>query len=89
MTNLTQVPMYTSFNDLVILSVNHTGEPMELDCSLTLCVGNLELQAYTVSVSTRDLLFYTSNGTVTYLVDMYAERPRVVLHDYDLDIQSA
>lgn len=90
MTNLTQVPMYTSFDDLVSLSVNHTGDSIELDCSLTLSITNrhgdsLEMQAYTVSLANRDLLFYTDKGTVSYLIDVYPAGPVAVLHDWTLD----
>lgn len=86
MTNLTQVPMYTPFNDLVDLSVHHDGDSLELDCSLTLHVDGTDMQAYTCSVGNRDLLFYTDKGTVTYLVDtMPGQRHIAVLHDWSLD----
>lgn len=81
---MTQV--HPSFNDLVELSINHTGDSLELDCSLTLHVDGIDLQAYTVSLANRDLLFYTDKGTVTYLVDIYGDTaPRALLYDWSLD----
>ena len=80
---MTQV--YQSFNDLVDLSVNHDGDSIELDCSLTLHVDGIDFQAYTVSLANRDLLFYTDKGTVTYLIDLYHAGPIAVLHDWTLD----
>lgn len=82
--------MYTSLEDLVELSVNHDGDSIELDCGLTLSVTNrhgdsIEMQAYTVSLANRDLLFYTDKGTVTYLIDLYLDGPIAVLYDWTLD----
>lgn len=85
MTNLIQIPMYQSFNDLVELSVNHTGDSLEVDCNLTLYVDGTDMQAYTCSVGNRDLLFYTDKGTVTYLVDIYGDAARAELVDWELD----
>lgn len=90
MTNLTQVPMHTSFLDLVDLSVHHSGDSIELDCSLTITITNrhgdsIEMQAYTVSLANRDLLFYTDKGTATYLVDSINSRHIAVLYDWTLD----
>lgn len=74
-----------SFNDLVDLSVNYDGDNLEVDCSLTLNVKGIDLQAHACSVSNRDLLFYCNEGTVTYLVDVYNGTARAELYDWTLD----
>lgn len=80
---MTQV--HQSFNDLVELAVNHTGESLEVDCNLTLHVDGTDMQAYTCSVGNRDLLFYTDKGTVSYLIDTYGNTARAELVDWTLD----
>ena len=55
----------------------------ELDCDITLSVNGEYWKAYSVSVSYRDLLFYTDQGTVTYLIDSYPHGDYAVLHDYE------
>lgn len=57
----------------------------ELDCNITLSVNGEYWKAYSVSVSYRDLLFFTNQGTVTYLIDSYPHGDYAVLHDYERD----
>lgn len=57
----------------------------ELDCDITLSVNGEYWKAYSVSVSYRDLLFYTDQGTVTYLIDSYSHGDYAVLHDWERD----
>ena len=61
------------------------NESHEIDCDITLSVNGEYWKAYAVSVSYRDLLFYTDQGTVTYLIDSYPHGDYAVLHDYERD----
>lgn len=76
---------YLSFNDLINLSLDHDGDSIELDCSLTLHVDGIDFHAYTVSLANRDLLFYCNEGTVTYMIDLYGDTARSELFDWTLD----
>ena len=62
------------------------NESHELDCDITLSVNGEYWRAYSVSVSYRDLLFYTDQGTVTYLIDSYPYGDFAVLHDWERDL---
>lgn len=80
--NLDQIPLYV---DLKELAVNHNEESIEVDCNIDLKVDDVEYNAYSVSISYRDLLFYTDKGTIQYLVDSYGDRHTAVLHNWDRD----
>ena len=64
----------------------HNSESEEIDCNITLSVNGEQWKAYSVSVSYRDLFFYTDQGTVTYLIDSYPHGDYAVLHDYERDL---
>ncbi len=66
-----------------VKSMAGDNESHELDCNITLSVNGEYWKAYSVSVSHRDLLFYTDQGTVTYLIDSYPHGDYAVLHDYE------
>jgi len=83
--NLDRIPLYTNLKDLIDLAVNHDEESIEVDCSINLDIDDVECKAYSVSISYRDLLFYTDKGTIQYLVDSYGDRHTAVLHNWDLD----
>lgn len=83
--NLDQHPLYTNLKDLIDLAVNYEGESIEVDCNITLEVDDVEYKAYSVSISNRDLLFYTDEGTIQYLVDSYGDNHTAVLYDWDLE----
>ena len=68
-----------------VKSMAGDNESHELDCNITLSVNGEYWKAYAVSVSYRDLLFYTDQGTVTYLIDSYGYGDYAVLHDYEMD----
>ena len=68
-----------------VKSMAADNESNELDCDITLSVNGESWKAYSVSVSYRDLLFYTDQGTVTYLIDSYPHGDYAVLHDYERD----
>lgn len=68
-----------------VKSMAADNESHELDCDITLSVNGELWKAYSVSVSYRDLLFYTDQGTVTYLIDSYSHGDYAVLHDYERD----
>ena len=68
-----------------VKSMAGDNESHELDCNITLSVNGEYWEAYSVSVSHRDLLFYTDQGTVTYLIDSYPHGDYAVLHDYERD----
>ena len=68
-----------------VKSMVNDGESHDLDCDITLSVNGEYWRAYSVSVSYRDLLFYTDQGTVTYLIDSYPHGDYAVLHDYERD----
>ena len=51
-----------------VKSMAGDNESHELDCNITLSVNGEHWKAYSVSVSYRDLLFYTDQGTVTSLL---------------------
>jgi hypothetical protein len=84
MTNLAQVPMYTSLSDLVDISLTAL-DTNELDCSLTINHDGIDYQAYTAAVSYCELTLYTNAGTFTYVVDVYGSNHYAVLHDWSLD----
>ena len=54
----------------------NSNESHELNCDITLSVNGEYWRAYSVSVSYRDLFFYTDQGTVTYLIACDDQRPR-------------
>lgn len=83
--NLDQVPLYTDFNDLVELSVNHEDESIEVDCNIEIGVDDVEYKAYSVSIANRDLLFYTDKGTIQYLIDSYGDNHTAVLYNVELE----
>ena len=68
-----------------VKSMAADNESHELDCYITLSVNGEYWKAYSVSVSYRDLLFYTDQGTVTYLIDSYSHGDYAVLHDWERD----
>ena len=72
--------------ELIQKAKTHNAESEELDCNITLSVNGEYWEAYSVSVSYRDLLFYTDQGTVTYLTDSYPHGDYAVLHDYERDL---
>lgn len=49
-------------NQLIQKAKSHNSESEELDCDLTLSVNGEYWKAYSVSVSYRDLFFYTDQG---------------------------
>ena len=69
-----------------VKSMAGDNESHELDCAITLSVNGEYWKAYSVSVSYRDLLFYTDQGTVTYLIDSYPHGDYAVLHDWERDL---
>lgn len=69
-----------------VKSMAADNESNELDCDITLSVNGEYWRAYSVSVSYRDLLFYTDQGTVTYLIDSYPHGDYAVLHDWERDL---
>lgn len=78
-------PLYTNLKDLIELAVNYDDESLEVDCNIDLEVDDVEYNAYSVSISNRDLLFYTDKGAIQYLVDSYGDRHTAVLYDCELD----
>ena len=56
----------------IVKRLVNDDESRELDCNITLSVNGELWKAYSVSVSYRDLLFCTDQGTVTYLIDSYS-----------------
>ena len=76
--------MYLSFLDLVKMSI-FTDETTEVECKITLHVSGESRIAYACSVSYRDLMFYTDQGTVTYLVDVYGDRITWEIHDWECE----
>ena len=83
MTNLTQVPMYSSFNDLVDLALS--DDPHYVDCSFSIEHEGTSYHCYHASIAHRDILLYTDKGTVTYLVDSINGNHTAVLYDWTLD----
>ena len=71
--------------ELIQKAKAHNAESEELDCNIALSVNGEYWKAYSVSVSHRDLLFYTDQGAVTYLIDSYPHGDFAVLHDYERD----
>ena len=71
--------------ELIQKAKAHNAESEELDCDITLSVNGEYWKAYSVSVSHRDLLFYTDQGAVTYLIDSY---PHDDYRDWETDRKS-
>ena len=69
-----------------VKSMAADNESNEIDCDITLSVNGEYWNAYSVSVSYRDLLFYTDQGIVTYLIDSYPHGDYAVLHDWERDL---
>lgn len=79
--------MAKKFSDFVEMAANHNKQdPQEVSCDLILKVEDRELKAHSVSISNRDLLFFTESGTVTYLVDSYGDDHVAELFDWDLEL---
>ena len=71
---------------LIQKAKSHNSESEELDCDITLSVNGEYWKAYSVSVSYRDLLFFTDQGTVAYLIDSYPHGDFAVLYDWERDL---
>ena len=69
--------------ELIQKAKHHNAESEELDCDITLSVNGEHWTAHSVSVAHRDLLFYTDQGTVTYLIDSYPHGDYAALYDYE------
>lgn len=69
--------------ELIQKAKGHNTESEEIDCDITLSVNGEYWKAYSVSVAYRDLLFYTDQGNVTYLIDSYGYDDYAVLHDWE------
>lgn len=70
------------FKDLIEMSIK-ARKTKEVDCSIPVEVENETWQAYTASVSNRDILLFTDKGTVTFLVDSYGDRHVAELFDWN------
>jgi hypothetical protein len=66
--------------DLVDICTKWEGESEEIDCDINLEINGIKYHAYTVSVSYRDLLFYTDTCDIQYLVDSYGDKNYAVIH---------
>lgn len=71
-----------TLQDWADLSLNRKCA-LEYEFSLPLVVENETWQAYEVSVSHCELLFFTDKGTVTYLVDNYSGCAVPELYDWE------
>ena len=69
-----------------VKSMGADNESHELDCNITLSVNGESWKAYAVSVSHCDLLFYTDQGTVAYLIDSYPHGDFAVLYNWERDL---
>jgi hypothetical protein len=74
-----------TFNELVNMATEYTGESTELDCNMSLSVDGDIYHAYAVSVAPRGLLFYCDGATVEYVIDIYGDKSIAVLHDVNID----
>lgn len=74
-----------SFNDLIELSTNHTGDSIEVDCSFHIDTNHGVFFIYSASLSYRDIILYSEKGTLTFLVDTYGDITHVELFDWSLD----
>lgn len=73
-----------SFDDLV--EIASSGKKIgEVDCKVTLNVGGRKLNAYTAHLAKYEILFYCDGGTASYVIDMYGDRARAELHDWEFD----
>lgn len=54
-------------------------------CDIALDVDGECFQAYEVSISYRDLLFFCDKGTINYLVDSYGDRVSIDLFNVSKD----
>lgn len=77
--------MKSTFEDFVKMAgdFNKKG-PEEISCDVPLKVEGHNLKAHSVSISQKDLMFYTKNGTVSYVVDTYGGEHVAELFDWDL-----
>jgi hypothetical protein len=74
-----------TFNELVDMATDYTGESTELDCNLSLSVDGDIYHAYAVSVAPRELLFYCDGATVEYVIDIYGDKSIAVLNNVNID----
>ena len=72
--------------ELIQKAKGYNAESEEIDCDITLSVNGEYWKACSVSVAHRELLFYTDQGAVTYLIDSYPHGDYAVLHDWDRDL---
>lgn len=78
-----------NFNDLVELSVKATNQTYK-SVDIPLTIEGKTWRAYEVSISNRDLLFFTDNGMVNYLIDSYSDTDhRADLYDWYSDQQTS
>lgn len=61
------------------------NESTEYDCNVNLVIEGDTWQAYTVTISYKDIMFYCNEGDVTYLVDSYGDRHVAELYDWNTD----
>jgi len=78
-----------NFNDLVELSVK-TNDQTYKTIDISLIIDGETWQAYEVSISNRDLLFFTDKGMATYLIDSYSDTDhRAELYDWYSEQQTS
>lgn len=70
------------FKDIIRESIN-CQSTKEHDCELELNVNGETWDAYSVSISHKDLLFYCEQGIATYVVDSYGDKHIAELYSWD------
>jgi hypothetical protein len=74
-----------TFNKLIDMATDYTGESTELDCNLSLSVDGDVYHAYAVSVAPRELLFYCDGATVEYVIDIYGDKSIAEVYNVCID----
>jgi len=74
-----------TFQEIVKLSLDPKVDVNEHECSVTLNVNHIEVNAYAVSIAYRDILFFTDKGTVSFVVDSYGDKNLIEQVDWDLE----
>jgi hypothetical protein len=76
-----------TFNDFIMFAANYKDETIELDCDFMLNYEKdntiYNKKAYAVAISNRNLTFYCEDVVLSYVIDIYGDKPIAELIEID------
>jgi len=72
----------TDINDLIELSLT-ADESLSVEVDFSVFVDDKEYIVYDCSVANRDIMLYTEQGCLTYLVDSYGDEHTIELFNIE------